>query len=298
MWSSELHGRDSSCIKFGMTLDPTEVPNKASYRINFDFRNDPPKVISLEQVVENNWKVAPNSALIAMADVMIALLIDKDFTWADVRAKTFLYLVIFEVTKANKFAHMEDLNKELDAINNAANPRVSESRWIQNYMYFFLMDYRKETEKDPEYPDKLDAAMKHWQTYVASYNRDVDVFDDRDTQKTILFTVPAMIGREDIVDITRANKSMYQVIDDSKFIGQLNPNGGQLELEKGLSSIVVPRTTQYRELERSKLEMWDDIRERYNIPRVLKAKPTAAAANAASTTASSSGFNDDDFADD
>ena len=297
MYQGELHGKDNSKIKYGLTIDPQEVPNKGSFRVNFDFRQDPPTVISLEQVTDGKWVVAPNAALIDMMNAILVLHIDKDLTFAEIRAKTYLYIIILAVDKANKFAHMEDLTKELDLINEAPNPRLAESKWVQNYMYFFLQNYKVETERDREYPAKLDAAMRHWQTYVAPYNRDVDVFDDRHPDAPILFTVPAMIGREDIVDINRTKKSLYQVIDDSKFEGQLNPVLGQEMLASGLMDIITPRTTQYRELERKQVETWDSIRARYGVPPVLKMKPKTVAGDVLPTH-TELGFNEDDFADD
>lgn len=298
MWTGQLDGKDNSSIKYGLTLDATEVPNKGSYRINFDFRQEPPVVVSLERVIENKWTVATTQPLVDLVNALIALHLNNEFTHADIKSNNYLYIHIFEVIKANKFAHMEDLNKELDAINGAANPKLSETKWRQNYMYFFLMNYKAESLRDPDYPEKLDAAMKHWQFNVASFNRDVDVFDDADPLKPILFTVPAMIGREDIVDLKRIGKSMYQVIDDAKFTSQLNPHGGQIELAEGLSQVITPRTTQYRAQERQQLEMWDGIRARYGIPPVLKPKPTTTAPTVSTPSGGSDGFDDNDFADD
>ncbi len=300
MFTETLQGKDNANIRYGVTLNAGEVPSKNSWRIGFDFRQNPPKAIIVDEVIEGKWQKVDKDSILQMANAVLPNHLDVDIPLTDLKKHQYMYLVVFEINKADPFANLTNIGNELDLINNAPNPRLAESKFVANYMYFFLNDVEVEKKRDPDYEKLLDAAMKHWQVHVTSFNRDVDVYDDRAAGEPVLFTIPALIGRDQIINLARGKRSLEQHLSDSRFEAQLNPAGGERILENGLSEIIIPRTTQYRDLERAQLEKWDQIRLRYNYPAILPTIAGAGAVVAANKTQpvddspADKGFDDDE----
>lgn len=301
MRNIKLASNDSGEFELGLTQDPSEITNKNGFRVLVKFTDEKPTVIGIEQVSPSGvWEVVASESFASLLNGVMEDNI-KNLDFDQLKANQVFYVEILKNVAGDPFrgilAPLEEMGKIIDA----PNPHIEESRFVRDYAIFFLQHYATMCGVDKDYPDKYIAAMKRWSTEVASLNTPVDVVETTASGKTILFTIPAALASNDIFNNDRGLE-IHEIIYEASFIGQTDPAGAETYIESNFSNKLdaIP-IKELKGLDRSRVEIFDYIRERYSIERWLpkaevETKPTEAGENNATKPADTQeGFGDDEM---
>lgn len=297
MKTVKLASNDSGEFELGLTQDSGEVTNDQGYRVLVEFNQEKPSVIGVEGVNTSGiWAPIESDSFKQLLD---GLLTDHYASLdADLLKNTkVFYVEILKNVAGDPYrgilAPMDEINKIIDA----PNPRIDESRFIRDYAIFFLRHYKTMCDEDKEYPAKYIAAMRRWSTEVAQLNTPVDVVDE---SGAILFTIPPAISTSDTFN-NEVGPEIHEIMYEASHIGQTDPAGAERYVEKQLVGklVDIPKE-ELKDQDRARVLVFDEIRERYNIPRWLPkvevATTTNSDSNATTTTQNErTGFSDNEM---
>ncbi len=298
MRNVKLASNDSGEFELGLTQDASEITNANGYRVLVNFNGDVPAVIGVEGVnADGVWDVIKSESFVTLLGGVLSDnlgSIDLD----QLKTTSVFYVEILKNVEGDPYrgilAPLDEMNRIIDA----PNPSIDEARFVRDYAIFFLQHYPTMCDVDKDYPAKYAAAMKRWSTEVAQLNTPVDVVEHTDQGKVVLYTIPAALASNEIFNNNRGLE-IHEIMHEAAHIGQTNPAGAETFVERELSSKLdtVPVGDLKRQ-DRERVEIFDDIRERYNIARWLPKAPkvdenTTTAPD--STASKSTGFSDNEM---
>lgn len=296
----KLAGTDRAEFELGLTQDPSEITNSGGYRLlTRPVEGGKYECFGMERVgPSGTWENFNSKAFIDLANAVLNEnldVLDSEL----LKKQNVFYIEVLKNVEGDPFLGLEMPMEEIAQIIDAPNPKIEEQVFLRDYAIFFLEHYPTMCAKDPDYPAKYAAAMKHWGVHVAPHNTAVDVIVKHTSGSQILFTIPGRISNRDIFNNSKG-LTINEMTHEAAFIAQTNPGGAEEFLEKKLTDKLETISESERKVEdRLSVETMDDIRERYNLPRWLpkaaveEDKPSEAVEE--KTTPTNTGFATDEM---
>ncbi len=112
-------------------------------------------------------------------------------------------------------------------------------------------------------PDTNDASLDTWLKLTGSWQKGINVYDDRDG-KTFLFEVPALVPTSSVRPRSKGGPSVNDIIEDSTRKMAVIPRAGQEYLVRSLSNKVDPSGDRSENVNK-----WNYIYQRYGLEQYV-----------------------------